>query len=68
MTANYLPSRTRIKLCGLKEARDVANAVAAGADAIGLVFYPSSPRNLSLAEAAALAALVPPFVATVGLF
>ena len=68
MTANYLPSRTRIKLCGLKEARDVANAVAAGADAIGLVFYPPSPRNLSLAEAAALAALVPPFVATVGLF
>ena len=60
--------RTRIKLCGLKEGEDIANAVASGADAIGLVFYPPSPRNLSLAEAAALAALVPPFVATVGLF
>nr|WP_314627573.1 phosphoribosylanthranilate isomerase [uncultured Noviherbaspirillum sp.] len=68
MTANHPPSRTRIKLCGLREAGDVANAVAAGADAIGLVFYPPSPRNLALAEAAALAALVPPFVATVGLF
>jgi phosphoribosylanthranilate isomerase len=68
MTANNLPSRTRVKLCGLKEAADVANAVAAGADAIGLVFYAPSPRNLTLAEAAALAALVPPFVATVGLF
>jgi phosphoribosylanthranilate isomerase len=46
----------------------VADAVAAGADAIGLVFYPPSPRNLTLDQAAALAAQVPPFVATVGLF
>ena len=68
MTAMTRPSRTRIKLCGLKESEDVANAVAAGADAIGLVFYPPSPRNLSLAQAATLAALIPPFVATVGLF
>ena len=68
MNAISHPARTRIKLCGLKEAEDVRNAVAAGADAIGLVFYPPSPRNLTLAQAAALAALVPPFVATVGLF
>ena len=68
MTAIAHPSRTRIKLCGLMQPVDVANAVAAGADAIGLVFYPPSPRNLSLAQAATLAALVPPFVATVGLF
>ena len=68
MTAMTRPSRTRIKLCGLTEEEDVANAVAAGADAIGLVFYPPSPRHLSLARAATLAALVPPFVATVGLF
>jgi phosphoribosylanthranilate isomerase len=68
MTLIAHPARTRIKLCGLSQAEDVANAVAAGADAIGLVFYPPSPRNLSLAQAATLAALVPPFVATVGLF
>jgi len=68
MNASTHPSRTRIKLCGLKAAEDVANAVAAGADAIGLVFYPPSPRHISLEQAAALAALVPPFVATVGLF
>jgi len=68
MTAIAHPSRTRIKLCGLTQPVDVADATDAGADAIGLVFYPPSPRNLSLAQAATLAALVPPFVATVGLF
>jgi phosphoribosylanthranilate isomerase len=68
MNAIAHPSRTRIKLCGLTKAEDVVYAVAAGADAIGLVFYPPSPRNLTLDQAAALAALVPPFVATVGLF
>ena len=68
MNAIAHPARTRIKLCGLTKAEDVANAVAAGADAIGLVFYPASPRNLTLDQAATLAALVPPFVATVGLF
>jgi phosphoribosylanthranilate isomerase len=68
MTTISHPVRTRIKLCGLTRAEDVGNAVMAGADAIGLVFYPPSPRNLSLPQATALAALVPPFVATVGLF
>jgi phosphoribosylanthranilate isomerase len=68
MSAIVHPSRTRIKLCGLTRPADVTDAVAAGADAIGLVFYPPSPRNLSLEQAATLAALVPPFVATVGLF
>lgn len=43
-------------------------AVEAGADAIGLVFYPPSPRFVSFERAAALAALIPPFVTTVGLF
>ncbi|HEX8602825.1 MAG TPA: N-(5'-phosphoribosyl)anthranilate isomerase, partial [Pseudoduganella sp.] len=36
--------RTRIKICGLSREDDVAAAVAAGADAIGFVFYPKSPR------------------------
>ena len=43
-------------------------AVRAGADAIGFVFYPQSPRHVSVARAEALMALVPPFVTIVGLF
>lgn len=61
-------SRTRIKICGLTRAEDVRAAVEAGADAIGLVFYPPSPRFVAFERAAELAALVPPFVTTVGLF
>ncbi|MDR0702665.1 MAG: phosphoribosylanthranilate isomerase [Azoarcus sp.] len=61
-------SRTRIKICGLTRPQDVAAAVEAGADAAGFVFYPPSPRNVSFAQAAELAALLPPFVTAVGLF
>jgi phosphoribosylanthranilate isomerase len=60
--------RTRIKLCGLTRRDDVEAAVAAGADAIGQVFYPPSPRNVSAEQAAALLAALPPFVVSVGLF
>ena len=60
--------RTRIKLCGLTRRDDVEAAVAAGADAIGLVFYPPSPRNVSAEQAAALLAALPPFVVSVGVF
>jgi phosphoribosylanthranilate isomerase len=68
MTFNPMQQRTRIKLCGLRRPQDVADAVSAGADAIGLVFYPPSPRGVSLQQAAVLAAALPPFIATVGLF
>ena len=61
-------SRTRIKICGLTRAQDVRAAVDHGADAIGFVFYAPSPRAVSIAQAAALVALLPPFVASVGLF
>ncbi|HRP22599.1 MAG TPA: phosphoribosylanthranilate isomerase [Thauera sp.] len=61
-------SRTRIKICGLTRPEDVRAAVEAGADAIGFVFYPPSPRAVDIEQAAELAALLPPFVSSVGLF
>ncbi|MBB5205558.1 phosphoribosylanthranilate isomerase [Inhella inkyongensis] len=60
--------RTRIKICGLREAADVDAAVEAGADALGLVFYAKSVRALSLDQACHLAERLPPFVTPVGLF
>ena len=60
--------RTRIKICGLTRVEDVQAVVAAGADAIGFVFYPKSPRHVTPEQAASLIAAVPPSVATVGLF
>lgn len=60
--------RTRIKLCGLSRPDDVRVAVAVGADAIGLVFYPPSPRNVTPLQAGALLAGLPPYVTAVGLF
>jgi phosphoribosylanthranilate isomerase len=60
--------RTRIKICGLTRAEDVAAAVAAGADAVGFVFYPRSPRFVEPGQAAALIAQLPPFISAVGLF
>jgi phosphoribosylanthranilate isomerase len=59
---------TRIKICGLTREADVDAAVAAGADAIGFVFYEKSPRYVSPARAAELARRLPPFVTPVGLF
>jgi phosphoribosylanthranilate isomerase len=58
----------RIKICGITRSEDALAAVTAGADAIGLVFYPPSPRNVSIDQAATIAADLPPFVTTVGLF
>jgi phosphoribosylanthranilate isomerase len=62
------PLRTRIKICGLTREQDVDAAVAAGADAIGLVLYPKSPRFVTAARAAELASRLPPFVTPVLLF
>ncbi|HCZ17174.1 MAG TPA: phosphoribosylanthranilate isomerase [Accumulibacter sp.] len=58
----------RIKICGLTRVEDLEQAVHAGADALGLVFYPPSPRFVDLPTAARLARAVPPFVTLVGLF
>lgn len=60
--------RTRVKICGMTRAEDVEASVAAGADALGFVFYAPSPRYLSVERAATLMARVPPFVTRVGLF
>lgn len=61
-------SRTRIKFCGIVDARDARDAAALGVDAIGLVFYPRSPRVVDIAHAAALRRTLPSYVAAVGLF
>jgi phosphoribosylanthranilate isomerase len=61
-------SRTRIKICGITRSEDLQAAVSAGADALGFVFYPPSPRFLADAAASRLASAVPPFVTRVGLF
>ena len=63
-----MTERTRIKICGLTREGDVDAAVAAGADAIGLVFYEKSPRRVTLERAVQLAGRLPPFVVPVGLF
>ena len=60
--------RTRIKICGLTREVDVDAAVLAGADAIGFVLYPGSPRHIAPQRMGELAARLPPFVSPVGLF
>lgn len=60
--------RTRIKICGITREDDLDAAVRHGADAVGFVFHPPSPRYLAVEKAAWLARRVPPFVTRVGLF
>ena len=62
------PLRTRIKICGLTREADVDAAVQAGADAVGFVLYPHSPRFVSPERAGELARRLPPFVTPVLLF
>lgn len=62
------PRRTRIKICGLTREADVLHAAQAGADAVGFVLFPPSPRAVSAERAGELARLLPTFVTPVLLF
>jgi len=60
--------RTRVKICGFTRPDDARTAALLGVDAIGLVFYPRSPRHVEIAQAQTIVAALPPFVSVVGLF
>ncbi len=60
-------TRTRVKICGITTPDDAKAAVAAGADALGLVFYAPSPRSVTIEQALAISAVIPPFVSLVAL-
>ncbi len=60
--------RTRVKICGITRPEDGLAAAEAGADAIGLVFYPRSPRFVTPDQALAVVRALPSFVTVVGLF
>jgi phosphoribosylanthranilate isomerase len=59
---------TRVKICGITRVDDALAAVRAGAHAVGLVFWPGTPRRIDVAAARAIVAALPPMVSVVGLF
>lgn len=60
--------RTRVKVCGITRFEDAVSAIEAGADALGFVFYPASPRYVTPEAAAHIINRLAPFITTVGLF
>ena len=60
--------RTRVKICGITRLEDAQAAIAAGADALGFVFYAKSPRAVTIEQAATIISQLPAFVTTVALF
>ena len=63
-----LAMRKRVKFCGITRAEDARIAADLGVDAIGLVFYPPSPRSINIEQAEKVVAVLPAFVTTVALF
>lgn len=68
MNKSSYTGRTRVKICGFTNVGDALAAARLGVDAVGLVFYPPSPRNVDLESAKRIALELPPFVSIVGLF
>jgi phosphoribosylanthranilate isomerase len=60
--------RTRVKICGFTRAEDAVAAAKLGVDAIGLVFYPPSPRAVTIEQAQNIVSALPAFVSVVALF
>ncbi|HZQ62206.1 MAG TPA: phosphoribosylanthranilate isomerase [Casimicrobiaceae bacterium] len=63
-----MSTRTRIKICGITRVEDGLAAAHAGADAIGLVFWPGTPRRIDMQRAREIVAAMPPFLSAIGLF
>ncbi len=63
-----MKTRVRVKYCGFTTVENASTAAALGVDAIGLIFYAKSPRNVSIARASEIIAVLPPFISVVGLF
>lgn len=64
---NYTPNQTRIKICGLRSLGDIEAAITAKVDAVGFVFYPPSPRSISVEDAGILITQLPQSIDAVGL-